>query len=89
MVVLSWLLAILRGRMSSFIYSYSYLKTEFSTGKLVRTLLSGERKGLGSGVLQKERKYTCLAGREGGGDGKVVRWRCLGRLEGRWKVGRV
>ena len=31
----------------------------------------------------------CLEGRVGDGDGKVVRWRGLGRLEGGWKVARV
>lgn len=36
-----------------------------------------------------ERKKIYLQGRMGGDDGKVVRWRGLGRLEGRWKIGRV
>lgn len=69
--------------MSSFMSSYSYLKMEFSTGKCVRTFLLNER----SGILQKERKYMCFEGRVGGG--KVVRWSELGRLEVRWKIGRV
>lgn len=71
-LVLSWLLAVLMDRMSSFIYSYSYLKTEFSIGKCVRTLLSDKRQGLWSGVLQKEIKYMCLEGWVEGDDGKVM-----------------
>lgn len=68
--------------MPSFICSYSYIKAklENSLGKSVRTLLAAERKGLWNGVLQKEGKCSWRAG------GKVVGWRSLGRVGGRWKI---
>lgn len=67
----SLVLAALRSRVPSFIQSY--FKAEFSPGRSARALLSAERKGLRSGVLQKEGKCS---------------WREGGEMEKLWEVGR-
>lgn len=69
-----------QGRVPSF--THSYLEAEFSPGRSVRALPSAGRKRWWNGMLQKEGKCSWGAG------GKVVRWRSLGRLKGRWKMDR-